>query len=85
MILNEPQQSISGTTMYGYHSKFEILRVDDDKANIVAIGIKPTELNVGDAVFYGITGSFWQVEKINGIRGNVVDVNVTRFKNLNLT
>ena len=84
MILNEPQKSSSGITMYGYHSKFEILRVDDDKAKIVAIGIEPTELKQGDAVFYGITGSFWQVDSIEDIHDNVIEATVSRFKNLSL-
>jgi hypothetical protein len=82
MITNAPQTTESGINIYGYHSNFEILRVDDKKATIFSTNIDPKQLRIGDAVFYGLSGSYWEVVEILSIRDNVVDAKVKRFKNL---
>lgn len=72
MTTRNPVKHKTGAHIYGFHSNFEVLRVDQNIAKIVAINISPSELKIGDFVFFGTYGTFHMIDSIVSIKGDII-------------
>lgn len=79
MVIRKPSKTKSGATVYGWHSNFEILRIDGDVASIVSLEISPNDLHVGDIVFYGITGKLYKVMNILSIGSASIKATISTY------
>lgn len=79
MIIREPLKTKNGTTIYGYHSNFEVLRVDNNRAIVASMDTRPENLKIGDVVFYGTYSTYWRIDKINELRERACDCTVSIF------
>lgn len=80
MVINSPIKTNQGITIYGFHTNFEILRIDNGVARIVSLRDDPEWLCCEDVLFYGLNGVYYKVDHIKSVDGNVIIADVSLFK-----